>query len=110
MQPAEPLTVPSAPKAFSVDRLRGRLAVALARLDDAGEHFEDALEFCRGAEYRPELAWTCLDYSEMLLERNAADDRARTTELQDEAIAIATELGMKPLLERVLSQREILKA
>ena len=30
-------------------------------------------------------------------------------ELQDEAIAIATELGMKPLLERVLAQREILK-
>ena len=25
-------------------------------------------------------------------------------------IAIATELGMRPLLERVLSQREILKA
>ncbi len=31
-------------------------------------------------------------------------------ELQDEAIAIATELGMKPLLERVLAQREMLKA
>jgi len=30
-------------------------------------------------------------------------------ELQDEAIAIATELGMKPLLARVLAHREILK-
>ncbi|MCH7738657.1 MAG: hypothetical protein IIC93_00745 [Chloroflexi bacterium] len=29
---------------------------------------------------------------------------------QDEAIAIAQELGMRPLLERVLAQREILKA
>ncbi len=29
---------------------------------------------------------------------------------RDEAIAIATELGMQPLLERVLAQREILNA
>jgi len=28
----------------------------------------------------------------------------------EDAIGIATELGMKPLLERVLAQREILKA
>ena len=33
----------------------------------------------------------------------------QVAELQDEAIAIAIELGMKPLLERVLAQREILK-
>ena len=33
----------------------------------------------------------------------------QVAELQDEAIAIATELGMKPLRERVLAQREILK-
>ena len=31
-------------------------------------------------------------------------------ELQDEAIAIAGELAMKPLLERVLAQQEMLKA
>ncbi len=31
-------------------------------------------------------------------------------ELQDEAISMATELGMKPLLERVLAKREILEA
>ena len=89
--------------------LRSPAAVA-SKLDDAGEHFKDALEFCRGAEYRPELAWTCLDYSEMLLENEASGDRKKITELQDEAIAIATELGMKPLLERVLAQRGMLKA
>ena len=33
----------------------------------------------------------------------------QVAELQDEAIAIATELGMKPLLARVLAHREILK-
>jgi len=36
--------------------------------------------------------------------------RDKITELQDETIAIAAELGMKPLLERVPAQREILKA
>ena len=36
--------------------------------------------------------------------------REKAIELQDEAIAIATELGMKPLLERVLAKRDILKA
>ncbi len=33
----------------------------------------------------------------------------QVAELQDEAIAIATALGMKPLLARVLAHREILK-
>ena len=46
----------------------------------------------------------------MLLKRNAPGDRDRATELQDEVIAVTTELGMKLLLERVLSQRDILKA
>ena len=67
---------------------------------------------------RPELAWTCSDYAEMLLDRGAPGDpsassgqrREKPTELQDEAIAITQEPGMKPLLERLLSQREIFKA
>ncbi len=78
--------------------------------DEAFPHIERALEYCRGVGFRPELAWTCSDYAEMLLERNAPGDREKATELQDEAIAIAQELGMQPLLERVLAQREILKA
>ena len=44
---------------------------------------------------RPWIADGCAVYSEFLL------DREKAVELQDEAIAIATELGMKPLLERV---------
>ena len=46
----------------------------------------------------------------MLLTRSAPGDKEKAVELQDEAISIATELGMQPLLERVLAQREILKA
>ena len=46
----------------------------------------------------------------MLLERNSEGDRERAVSLLDESLAISTELGMRPLMERVLSRREILKA
>ena len=46
----------------------------------------------------------------MLLERNDEGDRQKAMVLLDESLAISTELGMRPLMERVLSRREILKA
>ena len=75
-------------------------------------HFEDALEFCRNAGYRPELAWSCSDYAyaEMLLDRDEPGDREKAIELQGEALAITQELGMRPLTERILARREMLRA
>ncbi len=95
---------------LSVDRVLAGLALTAADVLRAIDHFEAALQLCRRGGYRVERAWTCSEYSEMLLDRNAPGDREKATELQDEAIAIAQELGMRPLLERVLAQREILKA
>lgn len=46
----------------------------------------------------------------MLLERNGDGDRAKATSLLDESLAIYSELGIGPLMERVLSRREILGA
>ena len=46
----------------------------------------------------------------MLKERDAERDRAKAMSLLDESLAISSELGMRPLMERVLSRREILKA
>ena len=71
---------------------------------------KDALAFCRKAGYRPELAWTCCDYADALCERDGDGDRAKAMSLLDESLAISSELGMRPLLERVLSRREILGA
>ena len=82
----------------------------MGNLDQATGHFEDSLAFCRRAGYRPELAWTCCDYADMLKERDAEGDRAKAIALLDESLAISSELGMRPLMERVLSRREILKA
>ncbi len=51
--------------------IRYYLAQAKDRNEDASAHFEDALGFCRKAGYRPELAWTCCDYDDLILKRNA---------------------------------------
>jgi hypothetical protein len=120
---------------ISIDRLLGLLAQTMGHLDKASEHFEAALAFCRKAGYRPELAWTCCDYADLLLDpvgaapepalssskggrpghppRGAPTDpanRARAMALLDEALAISSELGMRPLMGRVLSRRQILTA
>ena len=94
----------------SVDRLLCLLSQTMGDLGQAAKHFEDALAFCRKAGYRPELAWTCCDYADALRERDAKGDRAKAITLLDESLAISSELGMRPLMERVLSRREILGA
>ena len=87
-------------------RLLGLLAQAKSHLDKAAAHFEDALAFCRKAGYRPELAWTCHDYADTLLQRQSSGDRTRATELLEEARAVSTDLGMAPLLQRVTTLQE----
>ena len=99
----------------STDRLLGLLARTMGRLEDAESHFEDALAFCRRAGYRPELAWSSFDYAETILEEADGDtplreERPKAMSLLDDALAISRELGMRPLMERVLARREFLSA
>ena len=96
--------------AVVIDRVLGLLAQTMGNLDDAAGHFEDALAFCRKAGYRPELAWSLCDYADMLQERKGEGDSEKAVAMLDESLAISTELGMRPLMERVLGRREILKA
>ena len=56
------------------------------------------------------MAWTCCDYADTLRERDVEGDSDKAISLLDESLAISSELGMRPLMERVLSRREILKA
>ena len=77
----------------------------MGNLDQAVSHFEDSLTFCR-AGYRVELAWTCRDYADTLLRRNGEGDRAKAMSLLDESLAISSELGMRPLMERTIARQE----
>ncbi|MCH7801487.1 MAG: AAA family ATPase [Chloroflexi bacterium] len=91
---------------FNVDHILGLLAKTLNNLDDARTQFEDAMTFCRKANYRPELAWTLYDYSDMLIEGNGISDQYMAKALLDESLSISTELDMGPLKERVESRRD----
>ena len=95
---------------ISTDRVLGLLAHTMDELDGAIGHFEEALAFCRKAGNRPQLAWTCCDYTDVLRERDREGDREKAVSLPDESLAISRELGMRPLMERVLARREILTA
>ena len=94
---------------LAIDRVLGLLTHTMGNLDQAASHFEDALTFC-SVGYRPELAWTCCDYADTLKERDGPGDKEKAVSLLDESLAISSELGMRPLMERVLSRREILGA
>ncbi len=56
------------------------------------------------------MAWTCCDYADVLQERCGPADEETAVALLDESLTISSKLGMRPLMERVLSRREILMA
>jgi len=85
-------------------RLLGLLAFTIGKLDQAAEHFEECLSFSRKAGYGSELAWTCCDYTDLLLERKAAGDMDRAKALLKEGLGTTKELGMV-LLEKRLAER-----
>jgi ATP/maltotriose-dependent transcriptional regulator MalT len=90
----------------SADRLLGLLSQTMGNLDQATGHLEEALTFCRKGGYRPELAWTCHDYADALFQRGIPHDREKAVSLLDESLAISTELGMRPLMEKVTTRQE----
>jgi len=91
---------------LSGDRLLGLQAHTLSRYDDAVTHFTNGLAFCQKAGYKPEFAWTCHDYAEVLLQRGAIGDRAKSITLLEESLAISSALGMRPLMDRVIVLQE----
>ena len=88
----------------------GVIAHAAGELEKGAVYFKDEIAVCRKGGYRPRLAWACCDYADLLLDRNSPGDEERAMALLDESLAISKDLGMMPLMERVLSRREILKA
>jgi DNA-binding CsgD family transcriptional regulator len=95
-----------------LDHLLGLLSTTQGRFDQAIVHFEDVMAFCRRAGHRPELAWTCYDYADNLLVEASlkpgptAENQAKAISLLQESFTIASELGMKPLMQRVIALKE----
>jgi DNA-binding CsgD family transcriptional regulator len=98
------------PDLMSADRVLGLLAHTCGDFETATSHFEQALAFCRQAGYRPEVAWTCHDYAETLLNSKGPGDRERARSLVAEGLALARELGMAPVIERLVSLQEKIQA
>ena len=90
----------------SVDRLLGQLSRCMGNIEQAANHFEDALNFCRHSDLRPEIAWICHDYADLLLDRNGDGDNSRALGLLEESSAISSRLKMRPLLLSVTANIE----
>ena len=64
--------------AMSIDRLLGLLSHTMGNLDEARGYFEESLKFCRKAGFGPELAWTCCDYADTLLQHHSSTGSEQT--------------------------------
>ncbi|MDP6665632.1 MAG: LuxR C-terminal-related transcriptional regulator, partial [SAR202 cluster bacterium] len=90
----------------AIDQVMGLLARTMGNPEQAAAHFEDALTLCREGGYRPQLAWACCDYADLLLQTEDADlDNAMS--LIDEGLAIVQDAGQRPLRERLAALREL---
>jgi len=98
------------PSNFSADHVLGLLAEVSGNMDAAHTHFEDGITFCRKSNYLPELAWTCYDYADAIIQHSRPGDLSKFRELVHEAGRIASELGMKPLSGKVLALRAQVEA
>jgi len=95
---------------ISTDRVLGLLCVTMGQPEQAAAHFEDGLAFTRRAGYRPELAWICCEYADVLLQRAGPSGGPKAASLLEESLAIAQNLGMRPLIQRIEACRERLES
>jgi class 3 adenylate cyclase/tetratricopeptide (TPR) repeat protein len=79
----------------------GQLAACLHRWGEAEQYFDQAIAMNARIGARPYLVRTQRAYSNMLLDRNAPDDRARAAKLIEEVRAEADQLGMRREIDRL---------
>jgi tetratricopeptide (TPR) repeat protein len=87
----------------AASRYLAMLAVTMDRWDDAEKHFEAALDMNERMGARPWLARTAYEYASMLKSSGGDDDRA--DELVAQAAALAADVGMPVLAQRVAALR-----
>ncbi|MEW6187096.1 MAG: hypothetical protein AB1585_15290 [Thermodesulfobacteriota bacterium] len=87
----------------------GGAAALPERYDEAREHFQEAIRVCTEMRFRPELALSRLQFTELLLEHYPQEKSEAMAHL-DFAISEFRDMKMQPSLERALRHKEILKA
>jgi DNA-binding CsgD family transcriptional regulator len=98
---------------YCIGRLCGGAAVLLGKPDEARTYYEQALEVCKKARFRPETALTRLELGELLLRKSVTllppkareQERAAAMEHIDFAIGELGAMKMQPGLERALRLR-----
>ena len=85
-----------------IARYMGELAVILERWDDALTYLDQALEMAQAIDARPHVAHIHYASALALAGRDAPDDRKNAAARVSAALAIAQELGMKPLVEHIV--------
>lgn len=87
----------------SASRYLGLLAATLERFDEAGGHFERAIERDEAIGAWPHVAHARREYAAMLLRRDAAGDRDRAVELLGAALPSSERLRMNGLTHEIAS-------
>jgi hypothetical protein len=93
----------------SPTRLLAETHAFLGDRNEARRRYNQALEVCGKARFRPEIALTRLGLAELLLE-HYPDERDAAIGHLDFAIAEFRDMKMQPSLERALRHRGLLKA
>lgn len=86
------------PNAVLLPRHLGRLSALLGEYDNAEGYYNEAIDFCEGLRYRPELALTRLDFARMLLTHSGSRRKEAHHHL-DLAIPELEAMSMWPALE-----------
>jgi tetratricopeptide (TPR) repeat protein len=89
----------------AASRFLGQLAATMGRWQEAESHFDQALDMNGRMGAKPWLAHTQFQYAHMLLERSIAGDIERARILLGESEAIARQLGMRSLENRIATAR-----
>ncbi|MEE8045496.1 MAG: AAA family ATPase [Dehalococcoidia bacterium] len=96
---------------MGLERTLAQGATLLGMLEEAESIYEEALSKRRKNGHQPEYAWTCFNYSSMLIVRNGNGDLELAKKLIGEATDIVNKIGMVALesklkaLNAELSQR-----
>jgi tetratricopeptide (TPR) repeat protein len=87
----------------------GGAAALLGRYDEARKYYQEAIKICTEMPFRPELALSRLQLTELLLEHYPGEKKEALEHL-DFAIKEFREMKMQPYLEKALRHKEILGA